>query len=223
MPGGAGRPPRSVLWWWLRHRRSGWHRPSPRLSVSTASPAIAFCSCAAKPCSSWRIGHYRASSSLSGAEMPSSRFIAEAYPCCGWRGARNICCCRSHWTRSSGRLPLCGCGRSSNGSWSRWITWSRYWLTCRNLFCWIGCCRCSGERCLRARDVAHTSHLRDRHWPSDHAGHLPASIQPASRARARSSGVSISRPSAGAFRTCTVSAGSCRRRAPKPRSPLAPT
>ncbi len=134
--------------------------PSPRLSVSTASPAIAFCSCAAKPCSSWRLGHDRASSSLSGAEMPSSRFIAEAYPCCGWRGARNICCCRSHWTRSSGRLPLCGCGRSSNGSWSRWITWSRYWLACRNLFCWIGCCRFLPVMCLMGRDVA----CRSRAW-----------------------------------------------------------
>ncbi len=151
---------RSVLWWWLRHRRCGRRRRCPRLSRSKASTMIDSHNCAARRCSSWRLGHRRASSSLSGIGMPSSRFIAEAYPCCGWRGARNICCCRSHWTRSSGHPPLCSLVRCFNGSWSRWTTWSRYWLACRSLFCWIGCCRFLLVMCLLGRDVA----CRSRAW-----------------------------------------------------------
>lgn len=103
------------------------------------------------------LGHDRASSSSSGIEMPSSRLIAEAYQSCGWRGARNICCCGSHWTRSSGRPPFCRCGQSSNGSWSHWIIWNRCWLVCRSLFLWIGCCRFSPARSLMGRDVARGS------------------------------------------------------------------
>ncbi len=133
---------------------------SPSSSRSTASLTVAFHSCAAKPRSSWRLDLGRASSSLNGIKTPDSRFTVEAFQCCGWRGAPTICCCRPHWTRSSGRPPLCGCGRSFNGSWSRWITWSRYWLACRSLFCWIGCCRVLLVMCLMGRDVA----CRSRAW-----------------------------------------------------------
>ncbi len=63
---------RSVLWWWLRHRRCGRRRRCPRLSRSKASTMIDSHNCAARRCSSWRLGHRRASSSLSGIGMPSS-------------------------------------------------------------------------------------------------------------------------------------------------------
>ncbi|SNY56546.1 hypothetical protein SAMN02744784_00023 [Stenotrophomonas sp. CC120223-11] len=152
-PAAAGRPQHCASRQWSRHSFGGRRRPCLSSSRSKASPTIASHNCAAKRSSSWSLGHDRASSLLSGIEMPSSRFIAEAYQCCCWRGARNICCCVSHWTRRSGRPPLCGCGRSSNGNWSRWIIWSRCWLACRNLFCWIGCCRCSRARCMRGCDV----------------------------------------------------------------------
>gem|GEM_PF-6406868 len=156
-PAAAGRP------WCCASRQcsgdsfGGRRRPCLSSSRSRASPIIAFHNCAAKRCSSWSLGHDRASSSWNGIGMPSSKFIAEAYPCCGWRGARNICCCRSHWTRSSGHPPFCSCGQSSNGSWSHWIIWNRCWLVCRSLFLWIGCCRFSPARSLVGCDMARGS------------------------------------------------------------------
>lgn len=159
-PAAAGRPQRCSSRQWSRHNLGGRRRLCPTRSRSRASPTIAFHSCAAKRCSSWRLGLGRASSSLNGNGMSLSRFAATAFRCSCWRGARDICCCVSHWTRSSGRPPLCGCGRSSNGSWSHWIIWNRYWLACRSLFCWIGCCRFLLVMCLMGCDVA----CRSRAW-----------------------------------------------------------
>jgi len=89
-----------------------------------------------------------------------------------------ICCCRSHWTRSSGRPPLCSLVRCFNGSWSRWITWSRYWLACRSLFC----CRFLLVMCLMGRDVA----CRSRAWlDSTGLGQQGLGLQPCRSSPAR--------------------------------------